>query len=69
MRTSLLFYRTSKNTNKEASVLSYELLEKAGYLFKTSKGIYSYAPLFQRVVLKMTEIIREELNAIGGQEV
>lgn len=69
MRTSLLFYRTSKNVNKEASVLSYELLQKAGYLFKTSKGIYSYTPLFQRVILKMTEIIREELNAIGGQEV
>ncbi|WP_322631899.1 proline--tRNA ligase [Chlamydia trachomatis] len=69
MRTSLLFYRTSKNANKEASVLSYELLQKAGYLFKTSKGIYSYTPLFQRVILKMTEIIREELNAIGGQEV
>ncbi|WP_414039065.1 proline--tRNA ligase [Chlamydia trachomatis] len=69
MRTSLLFYRTSKNANKEASVLSYELLQKAGYLFKTSKGIYSYTPLFQRVILKMTEIIREELNAIGGQEI
>lgn len=69
MRMSLLFYRTSKNANKEASVLSYELLQKAGYLFKTSKGIYSYTPLFQRVILKMTEIIREELNAIGGQEV
>ncbi|MBQ8498204.1 proline--tRNA ligase, partial [Chlamydia sp.] len=69
MRASLLFYKTSKNANKQASVLSYELLEKAGYLFKTSKGIYAYTPLFQRVIIKMTTIIREELNAIGGQEV
>lgn len=69
MRSSQLFYKTSKNTNKDAVVLSYELLEKAGYIFKTAKGIYTYTPIFWRVVLKMTEIIREELNAIGGQEI
>lgn len=68
MKTSQLFYKTSKNANKEASVLSYELLEKAGYIFKTAKGIYTYTPLFWRVARKMMEIIREELNAIGGQE-
>lgn len=68
MKTSQLFYKTSKNANKEASVLSYELLEKAGYIFKTAKGIYTYTPLFWRVALKMMDIIREELNAIGGQE-
>lgn len=69
MKASQLFYKTSKNANKEASVLSYELLEKAGYITKTSKGVYIYTPLFWRVVMKMTEIIREELNAIGGQEI
>lgn len=69
MKASQLFYKTSKNANKEASVLSYELLEKAGYITKTSKGIYIYTPLFWRVVMKMTEIIREELNAVGGQEI
>ncbi|EPP35464.1 proline--tRNA ligase [Chlamydia ibidis] len=69
MKASQLFYKTSKNVNKDASVLSYELLEKAGYLFKTSKGIYTYTPLLWRVSLKMAKIVREELNAIGGQEV
>ncbi|ANH78292.1 proline--tRNA ligase [Candidatus Chlamydia sanziniae] len=68
MRTSQLFYKTSKNANKDAHVISSELLEKAGYLFRTGKGIYTYTPLFWRVVLKMAAIIREELNRIGGQE-
>ncbi len=69
MKASQLFYKTSKNANKDAAVLSYELLEKAGYVLKIAKGIYTYTPLFSRVLLKMSEIIREELNAIGGQEV
>lgn len=69
MRASQFFYKTSKNTNKSAAIVSHELLEKAGYIVKTSKGVYIYTPIFWRVVLKMTEIIREELNAIGGQEV
>ncbi|BAA98706.1 proline--tRNA ligase [Chlamydia pneumoniae] len=68
MKTSQLFYKTSKNANKSAAVLSNELLEKAGYLFKVSKGVYTYTPLLWRVVSKMMNIIREELNAIGGQE-
>ncbi|WP_201456726.1 proline--tRNA ligase [Chlamydia sp. 17-3921] len=68
MRTSQLFYKTSKNIKKDASVLSNELLEKAGYLWKTGKGVYTYTPLLWRVVLKFIEIIREELNSIGGQE-
>ncbi|SPN73620.1 Proline--tRNA ligase,prolyl-tRNA synthetase,Prolyl-tRNA synthetase,proline--tRNA ligase,tRNA synthetase class II core domain (G, H, P, S and T) [Chlamydia serpentis] len=68
MKTSQLFYKTSKNANKNAPVLSNELLEKAGYLFKVGKGIYTYTPLLWRVILKMMTIIREELNAIGGQE-
>lgn len=68
MRTSQLFYKTSKNANKDAAVLSYELLEKAGYIVKTAKGIYIYTPLFCRVAQKMMHIVREELNAIGGQE-
>lgn len=68
MKASQFFYKTSKNTNKAAATLSHELLEKAGYIVKTSKGVYTYTPIFWRVVLKMTEIIREELNAAGGQE-
>ncbi|AGW39594.1 proline--tRNA ligase [Chlamydia pecorum] len=67
MRTSQLFYRTLKHAKKDA-VLSNELLEKAGYLWRVGKGIYTYTPLLWRVVLKFMEIIREELNAIGGQE-
>ncbi|WP_100934624.1 proline--tRNA ligase [Candidatus Chlamydia corallus] len=68
MKTSQLFYKTSKNANKNAAVLSNELLEKAGYLFKVGKGVYAYTPLLWRVVSKMMNIIREELNTIGGQE-
>ncbi|WP_213318631.1 proline--tRNA ligase [Chlamydiifrater volucris] len=69
MRSSLLFYKTSKNANKDSQVISNELLEKADYIRKISKGIFSYGPLMQRVVKNFTEIIREELDKIGGQEV
>ncbi|WP_213358374.1 proline--tRNA ligase [Chlamydiifrater phoenicopteri] len=69
MRSSLLFYKTSKNANKDSQVISNELLEKADYIRKISKGIFSYGPLMQRVVKKFCQIIREELDKVGGQEV
>jgi len=49
-------------------VISHQLLLRAGYIRQLAAGIYSYLPLAQRSLLKIQQIIREEMNAIGGQE-
>ncbi|MCX6731371.1 MAG: His/Gly/Thr/Pro-type tRNA ligase C-terminal domain-containing protein, partial [Candidatus Parcubacteria bacterium] len=51
----------------EASV-NAQLLERAGFIYKNSAGVYSFLPLGLRVLKKIENIIREEMNAIGGQE-
>lgn len=69
MRTSHLFFKTFKNPNSKKQVAaSSELLEQAGYLLKIGKGIFTYTPLMTRVIAKFCSIIREELDAVGGQE-
>src|SRR5262249_1833829 len=52
----------------DAEVISHKLLLRAGVIRQLSAGIYSYLPLGQRIALKVMQIIREEMNAIGGQE-
>ena len=52
----------------DAEVVSHKLLLRAGIIRQLSAGIYSYLPLGQRVVLKVMEILREEMNRVGGQE-
>ena len=49
-------------------MISHQLLLRAGYIRQLAAGIYSYLPLAQRSLLKIQQIIREEMNAIGGQE-
>src|ERR1700704_1911873 len=68
MRTSRSFIPTLKETPADASVASHQLLVRAGYIRQLAAGIYSILPLGQRSLLKITEVIREEMNAIGGQE-
>ncbi|MHB1844826.1 MAG: proline--tRNA ligase [Deltaproteobacteria bacterium] len=68
MRQSKLFVPTLKETPAEASVASHVLLLRGGYLRPLAAGIYSYLPLFQRVLRKVEAIIREEMAAIGAQE-
>src|SRR5712671_6985148 len=68
MRTSRSFIPTLKETPADASVASHQLLVRAGYIRQLSAGIYSILPLGQRSILKITDIVREEMNAIGGQE-
>lgn len=69
MRTSKLFFRTFKEHPHEADVISHQLLERGGYLKKLGKGLYTYTPLMWRVLKKLMEIIREELDRAGAQEV
>ena len=65
---SKLFIPTLRETPTEAEVISHQLLLRAGYIRQLSAGIYSYLLLAQRSLLKIEEIVREEMNAIGGQE-
>jgi prolyl-tRNA synthetase len=66
---SKLFIPTLREVPAEAEVISHKLLLRAGYIRQLSAGIYSYLFLAQRSLLKIQAIIREEMNAIGAQEV
>ena len=68
MRWSQLFVPTLREVPADAETVSHRLLLRAGYVRQLAAGIYSYLPLAQRVVLKINDIIREEMNRIGGQE-
>lgn len=65
---SKLFIPTLRETPAEAEVISHQLLLRAGYIRQLSAGIYSYLLLAQRSLLKIQNIVREEMNDIGGQE-
>ncbi len=68
MRQSQLFTRVERNAPKEEVALNAQLLTRGGFIYKNSAGVYSYLPLGWRVIQKISAIIREEMNAIGGQE-
>jgi prolyl-tRNA synthetase len=59
---------TLREDPADAEVTSHRLLVRAGYIRQLTSGVYSLLPLAQRVRLKVMEIIREEMNRIGGQE-
>jgi prolyl-tRNA synthetase len=68
MRWSHLFIPTLRENPAEAEVISHQLLLRAGYIRQLSAGIYNYLFLAQRSLRKVQRIIREEMDAIGGQE-
>ena len=68
MRWSRYFIPTLREDPADAEVISHKLLLRAGVVRQLSAGIYSYLPLGQRIALKVMNILREEMNAIGGQE-
>jgi prolyl-tRNA synthetase len=65
---SKLFIPTLRETPAEAEVTSHQLLLRAGYMRQLSAGIYSYLVLAQRSLRKIEQIVREEMDAIGAQE-
>src|SRR5271170_5826208 len=69
MRQSQLFTRIERNAPKDETALNAQLLERGGFVYKNSAGVYSFLPLGLRVIRKISDIIREEMNAIAGQEV
>jgi len=68
MRLSKTFIPTLKEVPNDAVVTSHRLMLRAGMIRMLSAGIYSFLPLGYRVIRKISDIIREEMNAIGGQE-
>jgi len=69
MKQSQLFAKTQKNAPKDEVSLNAQLLIRAGFVDKLMAGVYTYLPLGLRVMKKIENIIREEINAIGGQEI
>ncbi len=68
MKASELFFPTLREVPAEAEVVSHQLLLRAGFIRKASGGVYSYLPLAQRVLKKIMQIVREEMDRAGGQE-
>ncbi|MDP2268628.1 MAG: aminoacyl--tRNA ligase-related protein [Deltaproteobacteria bacterium] len=68
MRQSQLFTRTRREAPKDEEAKNAQLLTRAGFIHKEVSGVYTYLPLGLRVLNNINQIIREEMNAIGGQE-
>lgn len=68
MRVSKLFTKTSKNAPADEVSKNAQLLIRAGYVYKVMAGVYAYTPLGIRVLENIKQIVCEEMNAIGGQE-
>lgn len=69
MRVSQLFSQTLRQSPVEADVQSHQYLLRAGFIRQLAAGIFSYLPLAQRALTKIEAIVREEMDAIGGQEI
>ncbi|HET6210982.1 MAG TPA: proline--tRNA ligase, partial [Jatrophihabitans sp.] len=69
LRMSTLFLRTLRDDPADAEVPSHRLLVRAGYVRRVAPGIYSWLPLGIMVMRNIEQIVREEMNAIGSQEV
>ncbi|MFZ4986985.1 MAG: proline--tRNA ligase [Blastocatellia bacterium] len=68
MRWSKYFIPTLREVPADAEVVSHKLILRAGLVRQLSAGLYSYLPLAQRAVIKISNIIREEMTAVGAQE-
>lgn len=66
---SELFLRTLRDDPADAEVASHKLLIRAGYIRPIAPGLYSWLPLGLRVLRKIEGVVRDEMNAIGGQEI
>ncbi len=69
MRMIRLFTQSLRHPPADAEIVSNKLLMRAGFILPHAAGIFSYLPLARRTLTKIENILREEINAIGGQEV
>ena len=68
MKMSKLFCQTLREVPSDAEVVSHKLLVRAGYIRKLTSGVYNYLPLMWRVLKKIENIVREEMDKAGAQE-
>jgi prolyl-tRNA synthetase len=68
MRLSQMLFVTLREDPAEAEIPSHKLLVRAGFIRRIGSGVYAYLPLMWRVLQKVSQIVREEMNAAGGQE-
>src|SRR3989338_2147829 len=69
MRLSKLFTKTTKNVPADETAKNAQLLIKAGFIHKEMAGVYSFLPLGLKVLNKIADIVRDEMNAVDGQEI
>jgi prolyl-tRNA synthetase len=69
MLLSKLFSKTLRHAPTDAEIASHQLLLRAGYIRPLAAGLFSYLPLARRAMTRIETILREEMNAIGGQEI
>jgi prolyl-tRNA synthetase len=69
MKYSTIFAKTLRQAPKEAETINHKLLTQAGFVDQLMAGVYTYLPLGLRTLRKIEQIVREEMDAIGGQEV
>ena len=68
MRLSQMLFVTLRQDPAEAVVISHKLLLRAGFIRQIGSGIYAYLPMMWRVLRKVSEIVRQEMDATGAQE-
>jgi prolyl-tRNA synthetase len=68
MRVSQMLFVTLREDPAEAEIPSHKLLLRAGYIRRIGSGVYAYLPLMWRVLKKVSQIVREEMDATGAQE-
>ena len=69
MLQSKLFTKTLREAPKDEESVNAKLLTRGGYIYKNSAGVYSFLPLGWRVIKKIADIIREEMDAVDGEEI
>ncbi len=68
MKQSQYFLKTNKTASSEDTAVNAKFLEQGGFIYKNSAGIYTYLPLGWRIIQKIAQIIREEMNSTGANE-
>ncbi|MES2683760.1 MAG: proline--tRNA ligase, partial [Pseudomonadota bacterium] len=68
MRLSRFPIHTTKETPADAQVISHQLMQRAGYIRKLGAGLYTWMPIGKRVLAKVENIVREEMNNAGAVE-
>jgi len=69
LKSSEIFYPTLREVPSEAEIVSHQLLLRGGFIRKVTGGVYTYLPMALRVIKKIQNIVREEMDRAGGQEI